>query len=94
MGQGLIFLVPHLLVLRIMPETWGILPIILAGSLFLGWVRIRSASIVVIASASLCMVFVHRTMKSAPPRSRFCAAFDRIVAQLHPLAQVLQALDI
>ncbi len=46
--QACIFLIPHLLVLRIMPEmwVWGILPIIFAGSLFLGWVRIRSGSII------------------------------------------------
>lgn len=45
LGQALIFLVPHLLVLRIMPEMWGILPVVFAGSLFLGWVRIKSGSI-------------------------------------------------
>lgn len=44
--QALIFLIPHLLVLRIMPEMWGILPVIFAGSLFLGWVRIKSGSII------------------------------------------------
>jgi membrane protease YdiL (CAAX protease family) len=43
--QTLIFLVPHLLVLRIMPELWPILPVIAAGALFAGWVRIRSGSI-------------------------------------------------
>jgi len=45
LGQALIFVVPHLLVLRIMPEMWGILPVVFAGSLFLGWVRIKSGSI-------------------------------------------------
>jgi membrane protease YdiL (CAAX protease family) len=45
LGQALVFLVPHLLVLRVMPEMWGILPVIFAGALFLGWVRIRSGSI-------------------------------------------------
>jgi membrane protease YdiL (CAAX protease family) len=43
--QALIFLLPHLLVLRIMPEMWGVLPVIFAGSLFMGWVRIKSGSI-------------------------------------------------
>jgi membrane protease YdiL (CAAX protease family) len=43
--QALIFLVPHLFVLRIMPEMWGLLPLIFAGSLFLGWLRIKSGSI-------------------------------------------------
>lgn len=43
--QALIFLVPHLLLLRIMPEMWGLLPIVFAGALFSGWVRIKSGSI-------------------------------------------------
>jgi membrane protease YdiL (CAAX protease family) len=45
-GQALIFFIPHLLVLRVMPEMWGILPIIFAGSLLWGWVRIKSGSII------------------------------------------------
>ena len=45
LGQALIFFIPHLLVLTVMPEMWGILPIIFAGSLFCGWVRIKSGSI-------------------------------------------------
>jgi membrane protease YdiL (CAAX protease family) len=43
--QALIFLLPHLLVLRVMPELWGILPVVFVGGLFTGWVRIRSGSI-------------------------------------------------
>lgn len=35
--QALIFLIPHLLVLRIMPEMWGILPVIFASALFAGY---------------------------------------------------------
>jgi membrane protease YdiL (CAAX protease family) len=46
LGQALIFLIPHLLVLRIMPEMWGILPVIFLGSLLWGWVRIKSGSII------------------------------------------------
>ena len=46
LGQALIFLIPHVVALRIMPEMWGILPIIFAVALFQGWVRIKSASIV------------------------------------------------
>ncbi len=46
LAQALIFFLPHLLVLRIMPEMWGILPVIFAGALFLGWVRIKSGSII------------------------------------------------
>lgn len=46
LAQAAIFLIPHLFVLRIMPELWGMLPVIFAASLFVGWVRIRSGSIV------------------------------------------------
>jgi membrane protease YdiL (CAAX protease family) len=45
LGQALIFLTPHLLILRFMPEMWGLLPLIFAGAFFLGWARIRSDSI-------------------------------------------------
>ena len=43
--QALIFLLPHLLVLTIMPEMGWVLPVILAGALFTGWARIKSGSI-------------------------------------------------
>ena len=43
--QALIFLLPHLLILTVMPEMWLLLPLVFAGSLIFGWVRIRSASI-------------------------------------------------
>ena len=46
LGQALIFLIPHLLVLRVMPAMWSILPVIFAGSLLWGWVRIKSGSII------------------------------------------------
>jgi membrane protease YdiL (CAAX protease family) len=46
LGQALLFLIPHLFVLLVMPEMWGILPLIFVGSLVLGWVRIRSGSII------------------------------------------------
>ena len=46
LGQALIFFIPHLLVLRVMPEMWSILPVIFAGSLLWGWVRIKSGSII------------------------------------------------
>ena len=45
LGQALIFFIPHLLVLTVMPEMWDILPIIFAVALFCGWVRIKSDSI-------------------------------------------------
>jgi membrane protease YdiL (CAAX protease family) len=65
--QALIFLIPHLLVLRIMPEMWGILPVIFASALFVGWVRIKSGSIiggwVIHASANIaiCLSVAIRT---------------------------------
>ena len=46
LGQASIFLLPHLLVLRVMPEMWGILPVIFVAALFLGWVRLQAGSIV------------------------------------------------
>lgn len=45
-AQSLIFLAPHLLVLTFAPEMWGILPIVFAGALFTGWIRMKSGSIV------------------------------------------------
>jgi len=59
--QALVFLIPHLLVLRVMPQMWGILPIIFASALFVGWVRIKSGSIiggwVIHASVNVAMCF-------------------------------------
>ena len=45
-GQALIFVVPHVVLLFIMPELWIVLPLIFIGDLFLGWVRIKSGSII------------------------------------------------
>ncbi len=57
--QALIFLVPHLLLLSIMPEMWVSLIFIFFGSLFAGWARIKSGSIVgpwmIHASANITM---------------------------------------
>lgn len=44
--QALIFLAPHVIVILIMPEIWYVLIVVFAGSLFAGWVRIKSESIV------------------------------------------------
>jgi membrane protease YdiL (CAAX protease family) len=59
LGQAFIFFIPHLLVLKVMPEMWPVLPVIFAGSLFLGWVRIKSGSIIgswlIHASANVAM---------------------------------------
>ncbi|MGB8635428.1 MAG: CPBP family intramembrane glutamic endopeptidase [Rhodanobacteraceae bacterium] len=43
--QALVFLLPHALVLLIMPSMWVVLPVVFAGALFAGWLRIRSESI-------------------------------------------------
>jgi len=43
--QALIFLLPHMLLLWIMPELWGLLLLIFGFALFAGWLRIRSGSI-------------------------------------------------
>jgi membrane protease YdiL (CAAX protease family) len=43
--QALIFFVPHLFILAVAPEVWGLLPVVFAGALVYGWVRIKSGSI-------------------------------------------------
>jgi membrane protease YdiL (CAAX protease family) len=43
--QAFIFLVPHFLILLVMPEMWPILPLVFLGALIFGWVRIKSGSI-------------------------------------------------
>ncbi len=57
--QGLIFLLPHLLLLVIAPEMKMLLVLIFAGSLFAGWLRIASGSIfgswMIHASANVTM---------------------------------------
>lgn len=45
LAQALIFLLPHLLLLFVMPEAWPVLLVVVAGALFAGWVRIESGSI-------------------------------------------------
>jgi membrane protease YdiL (CAAX protease family) len=43
--QSAIFLLPHLPLLFVMPEMWPLLPLVFAGSLVFGWLRIKSGSI-------------------------------------------------
>jgi membrane protease YdiL (CAAX protease family) len=43
--QALIFLLPHFLILLVMPEMWFVLPLVFFGALTFGWVRIKSGSI-------------------------------------------------
>ncbi len=44
--QAVIFLLPHLMILTIAPEMWGILPIVFVGALIVGWMSIKSGSFV------------------------------------------------
>jgi membrane protease YdiL (CAAX protease family) len=46
LAQAFIFLLPHLLLLRVMPEAWGMLPLVFVGALVFGWLRIKSGSII------------------------------------------------
>lgn len=46
LSQAAIFLLPHLLILRLIPGMWGILPVIFLLGLIAGWLRIQSGSIV------------------------------------------------
>lgn len=65
--QALVFLLPHLLVLVARPELWVLLPIVFASSLFLGWARIRSESILgpwlvhAAANVATCLMVAVRT---------------------------------
>jgi membrane protease YdiL (CAAX protease family) len=43
--QSVIFLAPHLVLLFIMPKQWPLLVLVFVGSLYSGWLRIRSGSI-------------------------------------------------
>ncbi len=44
--QAFIFFLPHCLILLVAPEMWGLLPLVFAVMLFLGWLRIKSGSII------------------------------------------------
>ena len=65
--QALIFLAPHLLILRVMPEMWLIIPLVFGGALFAGWLRIRSGSIMgpwlihATANVAMCLSVAART---------------------------------
>jgi len=65
--QALVFLLPHLLVLTVMPEMWGLLPVVFVTALFLGWARIRSESILgpwlvhAAANVATCLSVAART---------------------------------
>jgi membrane protease YdiL (CAAX protease family) len=44
--QAFIFLLPHLLILYVMPSAWPLLPLVFVGALVFGWLRIKSGSII------------------------------------------------
>lgn len=45
-AQAAVFLAPHLLLLFVIPDAWGMMPVIFVGALIAGWIRIASGSIV------------------------------------------------
>jgi membrane protease YdiL (CAAX protease family) len=65
--QALVFLAPHLLVLRVMPEMWWIILFVFGGALIAGWLRIRSGSIIgpwlihAFANVAICLSVAART---------------------------------
>jgi len=67
--QATIFLLPHLMILVVMPEVWEILPLVFAGALVLGWIRIRSGSILgpwLIHSAANVTTSLYVAVSSSP----------------------------
>jgi len=66
--QAAIFLLPHLLILMVMPEMWPLLVLVFAGSLFFGWLRIRSGSILgpwllhAAANVTVCLSVAARSL--------------------------------
>ncbi len=60
--QAFIFFLPHLAILLVAPEIWGILPVVFVAALLLGWIRIKSGSIVggwlMHASGSVTMALI------------------------------------
>jgi membrane protease YdiL (CAAX protease family) len=44
--QSIIFLLPHLLFLLIVPEMWWLMIVVLVGAMIKGWLRIKSDSII------------------------------------------------
>jgi membrane protease YdiL (CAAX protease family) len=67
LAQAFIFLLPHLLVLLVMPELWLLLPIVFVAALFLGWLRIKSNSIIgpwlihAAANVTTCLLVAAKT---------------------------------
>ena len=68
--QAVIFLAPHLLLLLVAPELWTILPLVFAGGFLMGWLRIKSGSILapwlLHATANVTMM-LSVALRTAPP---------------------------
>jgi membrane protease YdiL (CAAX protease family) len=67
--QAVIFLAPHLALLRIMPEHWPALILVFTGALFAGWMRLRSGSIVgpwMLHGGANLMVTLNVLLRTAP----------------------------
>lgn len=68
--QALVFLLPHVLLLLVMPQMWPLLIAVFAGALFVGWARMRSGSMLgpwlVHASLNVAMG-LSVLARSAPP---------------------------
>jgi membrane protease YdiL (CAAX protease family) len=65
--QAVIFLLPHLPILFVMPEMWWVLPLVFVTALFMGWARIKSGSILgpwlahAAANVTVCLSVAART---------------------------------
>jgi membrane protease YdiL (CAAX protease family) len=66
--QAAIFLLPHLLILKTMPQLWMLLPLIFLLALVMGWVRIKSGSIIgswlihAVLNVTMCLMVAVRTV--------------------------------
>ena len=66
--QALVFLVPHLLILQAMPQMGMLLPLIFLLALVMGWVRIKSGSILgswlvhATLNVTMCLMVAVRTV--------------------------------
>ena len=67
--QASIFLLPHFLILLVMPEMWIALPVVFVGALTFGWLRIKSGSILgswlMHASGNIAMALIVATRNTA-----------------------------
>jgi membrane protease YdiL (CAAX protease family) len=66
--QALIFMLPHLLILKTMPQMWMLLPLVFVLALAMGWVRIKSGSILgswlmhATLNVTVCLMVAVRTV--------------------------------